>query len=595
MRKLVVSKKKKIKMFQNKKRKGIGLYRAAAFALACIMGSSMTVYAGDGQTGVAQSADQNITYVYHEHVGHAESGGGCYSVPVRHVHVGNVAEGGSCYQTPVYHSHSGDEVNGGPCYGTPVYHIHEGDEKVGGFCFEAVYHKHKSSCYEKILGEDDGCTIVKYEDTTDDDYEGHDYKNFYMSCGAVVHGINSSHYHSKMVCKLEGKITSYVLGCGFTTETIERYEMSCVKTEETIDSYQLSCSKTDQDIEYYELGCGRDEKVPVGKLIVTKKLTSNKKKANITVVYENMSEGEVVLSENPFTWYNEKGKVLGTGGKLQVTANGKYCVVMNVENEDVKKESLKTEIQVNNIKKEESGAGGDDSGGSSDSGDSDSDDGGESNKDADPAPTAAVMPTPTAASTATPQTLSVTDQTEESDEDTPPTIDNGQSNDNAKKIAEVKTPTPTPVWKVETKKVDLEKKESGKEEALAVEKVEQSRSDNSTNFFSLPAVKIITITAGTLLVLAVLGAFLYLLLCSVRIYNDDGEGNLNYIGRCMVRTQEDGYTVMITDAMVEKAVTNRYCLKSEIFHLGKREEEILVLRGERRVAVKIQKEMPVVI
>ncbi len=595
MKALIISKKKKIKAIQKKQKRDGFICRTAAFLLTCIMAAgSVPVYASE-----AVSQNQSITYVYHEHIGNEETGNGCYSVPVYHVHEGSEEEGGNCYITPVYHVHQGDETNGGPCYGTAVYHVHEGNEGSGGLCFEAVYHKHKASCYEKILGEDDGCTILRYEDTLDGDYEGHDYKNYYMSCGAVVHGTNSSHYHSKMVCRLEGSVTSYVLGCGRTEETIERYEMSCIKTEETIDAYQLSCTKSEQDIEGYELGCGRGKETPVGKLILTGKLTANKKKANLTIVYEDMSEGEVVLSENPYTWYNGSGKLLGMGDKIQVPSNGKYYAVMDVQNEDIKKDSLKAELQVTGIKKEAAETGNSQDGGSGDG----QDNTGTENNNIDE-PENEVMPTPVASPTVSPMISPAATPVSTREPSIPkkeevsalPASDNKSSFGEKEAPEDIKTPNPTADWKVEIKERILEEKKSAKEEVPRVETIEMQNTDESVDFFALPAVKMITITAGAFLTLAFLCVFLYLLAHSVRVYNDDGKGNLSYIGRCLVRTQEDGCSITITDTMLRKAVTNRYCIRSEIFHLWKdKEEELLVVRGERRQSVKIQKEIQVVI
>lgn len=79
------------------------------------------------------------------------------------------------------------------------------------------------------------------------------------------------------------------------------------------------------------------------------------------------------------------------------------------------------------------------------------------------------------------------------------------------------------------------------------------------------------------------------------MYNDDGKGRMIYLGRCMVETEEDTYFTIITDAMVEKAYTNRYCIKPGLFLLGKKEEELIVHKEAKKAAVRLDKEMIVML
>lgn len=112
----------------------------------------------------------------------------------------------------------------------------------------------------------------------------------------------------------------------------------------------------------------------------------------------------------------------------------------------------------------------------------------------------------------------------------------------------------------------------------------------------LPAVKIITITTGMLLLVA--GGFFLLayLRRSIKVYNDDGEGKLIYLGRCMVRFKEEGDVMILTEEMVEKSYTNRYCLKPGLFMSGRKKgEELIIYRGSKKQAVPFGKEMIVVI
>ena len=83
---------------------------------------------------------------------------------------------------------------------------------------------------------------------------------------------------------------------------------------------------------------------------------------------------------------------------------------------------------------------------------------------------------------------------------------------------------------------------------------------------------------------------------SVKVYNDDGKGRMIYLGRCMVEEEENAYAVTITDAMVEKAYTNRYCIKPGLFLIGKKEgEELIVHKEAKRIAVCLGREMIVML
>ena len=115
-------------------------------------------------------------------------------------------------------------------------------------------------------------------------------------------------------------------------------------------------------------------------------------------------------------------------------------------------------------------------------------------------------------------------------------------------------------------------------------------------FFQSTAAKIITVTFSTLLVLAGIILFMLYLLCSVRIFNDDGEGRMIYLGRLLVRKKDEEYSLMITEAMTEKSCTNRYCIKPGFFRLGKKEDqELIVYRDTKKAVAYLSKEMIVIL
>lgn len=117
-----------------------------------------------------------------------------------------------------------------------------------------------------------------------------------------------------------------------------------------------------------------------------------------------------------------------------------------------------------------------------------------------------------------------------------------------------------------------------------------------SGFFQSTAVKIITVALSTLLILAGFLFLVFILLCSVRVFNDDGEGRMVYLGRCMVRKKEGEYSLVITQSMTERSCTNRYCIKPGLFRLGKKEDqELVVCRDTKKAAVPLSREMIVIL
>lgn len=603
MKKLVIMKKKKYQVYETKKRKGKTAVKAASLLLAFILsGGKITevraeaiqaevtaqkeeaVQTGEGiseefgQTEPESTANRTVTYIYHKHIGSEEASGGCYRTPVYHVHKGNEAEGGSCYETPVYHEHSGDETLGGSCYGTIVYHSHSGNDSESGGCYQPVYHKHGSSCYRTISSEEDGCYVIKTEDTIDGDYEGHDFKYYYMSCGEVVYGTNPSHHHQKLDCNRGNQITGYALGCGKTEESIDGYLFDCEKTKESIDGYALSCTRTGQDIDGYGRSCGKEESIPYGKILLTEEKTEDGKKSLLRAEFEDLTKGEILILKNPYTWLNEKGEVLGTDGELLVEDNGTYRVVLGVENEDINKDSLQAAIGVQGIKKPvpvspEKPDEGETEHGGEDNGENSGEVKEENKETGNPTPTVSPspLPVPTEMQPTVPAPAPLTSQRSVSD------------------LTEKKE-SPAPVWKKQITVATPLPRNSQNKVLPPVQHAEKK-----TSFFTLPGVKVLTLTAGIFSLAAGLTALFFLLHGSVAVYNDDGKGGMHYLGRCMVKSEEEGEVVTITDSMEEKALTNRYGIRPGLYRFFRKEgEELTAERGQKRISVKLQKEMIVV-
>lgn len=572
---------RKLKLFSLKKIcKGLGKAVAAALLIGMAGPCISQVSAAEG--------NQTVSWIYHQHIGSMQEEGGCYHTPVYHSHTGNESDGSGCYHTPVYHVHTGDETSGGNCYGTAVLHEHTGDDASGGGCFVPVTHSHVEGCYKKVGGSEYGCYILEWHDTVDGDYEGHDFKIYYMSCGQVVHGTNSGHTHEIVICGKENEIEGYTLGCNKTEESIEKYLFDCSKTEgESIDSYALGCNKTTSDIDSYTLSCGKDKETPIGKITVTEKMESGKEESQITASFEDLSGGELELTENPFTWYSSGGSVIGTGDTIRVSQNGTYSVVIGVTNEDVDKNSLRSQISINSIVKKDQNNNGN-SGGKGD-GDSDGNDDNDNSGDNDSntndqknAASPTVTPTP-AASPVIPKTALKSNKRNTTG------VKSTKENDRADAVPK-KTPSPTPKLTKKTDSIKLPEKNS-QPEAAEIKVKEQKK-----GFFDSPAVKMITITAGALLTFGGLLLLLYFFRMSVGIYNDDGNGKMIYLGRCRVKLADEGYMIEISDDMEEKAVTNRYCIKPGMFRFLRGEDtELLVCRRQKRISVYLNKEMIVII
>lgn len=601
MKKLVFKKKKRVRVCSYKKKVFQSLCKAAAVMLllgtvtgGALPASAMELTISEGGVTVGK---QTISFVYHQHIGSEKQEGGCYQKPVYHQHTGSEAAGGSCYRTPVYHVHEGDETSGGACYQTAVYHVHDGSGDSEEGCYGPVYHSHGKSCYKEVSSKEYGCYTQKTVDTSDGDSEGKDYKYYYMSCGRVVHGTDSSHTHSVLSCKKGNTVTGYALVCGKTEESVEGYAFDCKKTAETIDSYQLSCVKTSNDIDGYERSCQKTEDTPCGRLVLNEEIEEGRKKAVLTVSFEDLTGGEITLGTEPFTWYDGQGKKLGQGDNLAVSQNGSYSVKVNVLNEDINKNSLKAKITVDNLIKAASDKGDSDKG-DSDKGDSgkaeetsgkaeeisekpDSDSGSradENGKRTEPSGTPVVSPFPKA------------DDSQSMGEGKTAQNLRKQTKETPDKEAETASPSQAPILQKQTETVTLEERKS-EGEIGEIKVAEQEKS------FSVPPLAaFITITAGALFSFGGLFLLLYLLRRSVKVYNDDGRGSMFYLGRCMVKAGEEGDYIRITEKMEEKAVTNRYSIRPGLFGAFKgEEEELTVCRQQKRISLPVRKEMTAVL
>lgn len=604
MKKRVIRKKKTIKVYRDRKRIGRAFSLAAAICL--LAGMTLTVYGEEIEETDTQVPRVIITEIYHKHIGNTGELGGCYNMPVIHQHQGSEENGGPCYQTPVYHIHEGSESAGGGCYAQPVYHEHKGDEQQGGACYEEITHVHTQECYQQedcvmnhtpvgeVLETWTGHCYV-HQDTTFGKTLGiashsscgeADEENYYGYCLACGFIAPTVHSYQKLICQIEeGAVTGYQLSCGKDENTIDGYLTGCGFEEAEIEAYALSCEKT---VEEYLAGCGFKKGQLCGKLIVTNETAEQAEQVVISARLEDLTGGSLKSDTPAFEWKDANGHLIGMGNSITVNENGSYSVFLRLENKDVDEAGLHSSILVDNIYK------------------------------AQPDPT----PEPTAQATATPgkeeqpsdssqaadeeenvvvpvpvslpvlQTeadLKDTDNMEGDGQGTSSAGETGRSSARAKASVSP-SPSKPPVVK-ERQTVKLEENEAQEEISYRIKQEKKH-----TGFFDDPAVKIIAVTGGAFLVIAGLLLLLFYLRHSVKLLNDDGEGRMIRLGRCLVKVEEESYAVTITEAMVEKACTNRYCIKPGLFLLGKKEgQELIVYQGNKGITVYLSKEIIVMI
>lgn len=620
MKKRVFKRKKKITAYGKRKGAKRALILAAAVSL---LTAAIPAYGRELEALSDQQAPKTvITDIHHRHVGNTSAPGGCYNIPMKHEHIGNERTGGECYQTPIYHRHQGNENENGGCYVTEVAHDHIGDEVNGGPCYgPAQTHTHTGDCFldgacvrsftpEEIIGTD-WKKCFQHQETTFVTVRGkeiHDscpkgtISNEWTYCQLCGPNSPSIHDYQEKVCGMEeGQVIRYGIVC---PKTVERYEPGCGKEDGDIDSYDISCKK---DVDGYKPGCGLEEDELCGRLIVTNETEGKQEQVTLSVRLEDLTGGKLKPAANPYIWKDESGNQIGAGERIQVDQNGTYFVTLELENKDVDEKGLSSRILIDNIYK------------------------------AQPAdlasPTGAPMPSDTPAPAASPAPTDAPkpdakgDKGEDAADDGSGEEENendigkpdesnhktkreepdalaGEGDDDSKPGGSIKkftghapenTPSPSPViakpMLKETKEVVLPEKKAAGEGQYKVGQKAKER-----GLFTSVAARVISITAGMAVLLLGISLLLWYLRNSVRVYNDDGKGRMLYLGRCTVDREEEAYSITITDAMIEKAYTNRYCLKPGLFLVGRKEGEDLVIHKEaKRTAVRLDKEMIVML
>lgn len=591
---------------------------AMVLVLSLLAGSIFPVYAQE-----AKASKVVITEIFHRHVGTSSAKGGCYQVEIPHVHDGDEVHGGACFLGEREHVHQGDEASGTGCYTHPVLHTHQGNEGQEGACFRAVYHVHEDGCYKNEI-----CTINYAKgdliETFTDECDTHGETAFDKISGTASHkdcavGVEeiimeycqicgpmsySYHTYSTVVCGMDTQQPiGYEKICGKEEGDIEGYETGCGFTEGQTESYIRTCEKA---VDGYERNCGLDENTPCGRMVVTNETDGEQEKVTVSVKFEDLSGGKLILDDDPFHWFDEKGKNIGNGDQIEVEENGNYTVELKLKNRDVDESGLRSSMLVDNVLEKSlddgnqspspsaSPSSGNGDGGTSPSpnqtpeGGDQGGDGTDDGEDDFPMPVPSVTPAPA---------LSISPDQGDDHADENATgrrrvaESSGQEEEEeAEEIEEKESPSPAITLK---KEIGQKRSEEKMESAPVLPEVKEV--SRIKDFFSIPAVRVITIAAGTLLLLAGLLLLLLYLRKSVRLYNDDGEGRWIYLGRLVVRQEEEGYAVTISEKAEEKAYTNRYCIRPGLFRLGKGEQEIFVYKDTERVSASLEKEMMVVL
>ncbi|MDE6892469.1 MAG: hypothetical protein K2P50_11810 [Lachnospiraceae bacterium] len=625
-------KKKKTKVYKMRKIKSpVRVWAAAAAAICLLSGMMLTVYGEEkDSTGVSPSQKVTVTNIYHRHIGSPDAAGGCYTAEIAHIHEGDEQNGGECFRTEVAHVHQGDAAFGGGCYGKGIPHAHQDS------CYET--HTHGDGCFQTIKC-DEIYTNVEPGGTIERECQNHGTTTFVVANSVLIHSAcgkepsnvtvyycqicnhyqNTWHSAKQKICDYEeGDIDYNSVICGKEgDDAVDGYETDCGFDDGAVESYEKSCDKT---IDGYETGCGLREDEPLGKLILTSEITEDGAKAHVLAKVEDLS-GRLILGDNPFTWRDTGGNVIGNSDFMEVEENGKYSVTLNLVNKDVDESGLRGSILVDGIfkegtdttpqptktpeaspvppsggsegkddNKEENGNEKDDGDDKDDEDDEDKGegDGGDSGP-ADGGKGEAGKKTAEKTPGATPEkTLS------------------GEVSKNAAGIytgrkydrenaGQSPSPSSSPKrqFRVAKETVTVEAKENKAAEEVPVR---IGQAEKKSGFFDSPVARVITITAGAVFLIAAVLFWLAFLRRSVKIYNDDGEGKMRYLGRCLVHREEEVYFLAISDEMVEKSYTNRYRIKPGIFRFGKEEgEELIIYKEGKKAVVPLSREMIVLL
>lgn len=621
-----------------RRRIGKGAGRALALAAAfCLMagtasGIFIPVYGQESAPATELLEKKTVvTDIFHRHVGNAGTQGGCYSVAIPHIHVGDPAAGSGCYVLPgKLHDHEGSGETGGGCYGLAIPHETHTDD-----CYVEETHNHGGDCYGG------NCTMtysnLRLRETFTDNCPGHGSTTFERSDVTESHsdcelGVIESVIEYCQICRYMPSRSHPFVNCGkqegtikvlACNKTVERYETTCGFAQGQPETWLPGCGL---DADGYALGCNLTEDTPCGRLILTSQPQEEGKRVTVTARVEDLG-GNLILGDEPYLWQDQNGAVLGKGDRLQVEENGNYSVTVSLKNKDVDESGLRSSIQIDGINGDAPDTSPAISPSPSPQTTPDATPAPEKDPSSPPEPSQAPQGTPDPSEEPagpadtgggeeggdgddTPQEPVQTphgqnpdeekqerEQGQEETKSNPPSAAGNRRRNGREQNAQKPeiSPTPSAVPKASPEKVTgkvaaRENQTAGEESGKIPQEVKRR------GFFRSAAARVITLTVSTALLLGGLLCLLVWLMCSVGVYNDNGEGRMLYLGRCMVRKREEEYSIVITDAMTEKSCTNRYCIKPGLFRFGKdQDQELTVWRETKKAVALLSREMIVIL
>ncbi len=446
----------------------------------------------------------------------------------------------------IRHTHSGDPQNGGECFGNPVNHVHEGNEAEGGECYSSpVYHVHTGDetagggCYgEEIVHTHEGstsqggaCYTAVYHSHGDSCYAEGSHSS---SCASHIE------FHS-YDCGTVHDWDGDGHGCdGFTAYDCGGHRYLACGKGRSITGYRFSCSLTEGQITGYGMNCGKTEET-----IEAYQLTCTKTSEDIDY-YEKTcgrEEGEeIYIPDPPEENTGDNGNSSGQDGSGD--SNG------------------------------DSG----ENGGSGDDG---------SSQEPLPTPVPSVEPVVKPSPSASPAATEVTEEAPVIKKEKTTVVKPSPTPEPT-----LTPPSPSPTQQVQPKMVEEETVELPEAAAQPEDAGGEPLVLKRRWVVFTPVIKMLSITSGTVLVLTVIALLLLYLRRSVRVYNDNGKGRMKYLGRAAVTLSEEGYYIQITDKLEERAATNRYCIRPDLFLIGKNSSwEIYVVKDGKKKSVYLDKEM----
>lgn len=446
-----------------------------------------------------------------------------------------MGSGNVVYAGTAVHHHTGDPLTGGGCYQKPVYHTHDGSPEEGGDCYQTpVYHVHTG---DEVNG--NGCygEEVYHTHAGTEEEGGECYTPVYHSHTSSCYGEGS---HSDSCAKHWDK-HSYDCGTmhdwdgdGHGCDGFYIYDCGGHR--------YLKCGKSNE-ITGYTFTCTESEDTLTGYA-----LNCGKSEEDV-----DLYELTCTKTENDIDYYETT------------------CGMEDGE-----------EYYVPDPKPDN---GGNDSGNSGEDG---QDDGSEPEPTVVPTPEPTIAPTPVPTPEPTPSPVTETEPAS-----TPKPAKSVSKPSPQKKVA---TPSPVATTAPTAAKRVVSEVKVSPVKAQPVDTATEPVVIEKTNPLLTPAGKIISITSGTVILALLTGWLLFYLRRSVRVYNDNGKGTMRYLGRAAVELTEEGYCINLTDKLVERAVTNRYSIRPDLFLIGKNNSwEVFIVKDGKKKAVYLEKEIRITI